>query len=101
MDHVTRREFALGLTSATVGISLRSSDRIKPSIFGGVQVGVQSYTFRTFSIDKMIEAMVSIGLSNVELWDGHLNPGKVSEADFKAVKKKFDDKKAVLVDVHE
>jgi len=66
-------------------------DKLKPSIFGGVEVGVQSYTFRAFSIDKMIEAMVSIGLANVELWDGHLNPGKASEADFKAIKKRFDD----------
>jgi sugar phosphate isomerase/epimerase len=39
----------------------------------------------------MIDAMVAIGLSDVELWDGHLNPGKASEADFKAMKKKFDD----------
>jgi len=66
-------------------------DRIKPSIFGGIQVGVQSYTFRTFNVDKMIDSMKSIGISSVELWDGHLNPGKASEADFKAIKKKFDE----------
>jgi len=80
------------LAGAVTGFGFRSSsDKVKSSIFGGIQVGVQSYTFRAFSVDKMIEAMVAIGLSNVELWDGHLNPGKASEADFKAMRKKFDD----------
>lgn len=74
------------------GLLLRSPvDKVKPSIFGGITVGVQSYTFRAFSVDKMIDAMTAIGLSNIELWDGHLNPGKASEADFKAIRKKFDD----------
>lgn len=94
---MTRRDFGKGVLASAAAISLRSSassrqgDKLKPSIFGGIQVGVQSYTFRTFSVDKMIEAMVSIGLSSVELWDGHLNPMKASEADFKATRKKFDD----------
>lgn len=92
MDHITRREFGIGLAGACTGLTLRSSDgKVKHSTFGGIEVGVQSYTFRTFSIDKMIDAMKSIGLASIELWDGHLNPGKTSEADFKATKKKFDD----------
>ena len=92
MEAITRRQFGAGLAGALAGLKLSSADdKVKPSIFGGIQVGVQSYTFRSFSVDKMIESMVSIGLSNVELWDGHLNPGKASEADFKAIKKKFDD----------
>ncbi|HLF82837.1 MAG TPA: sugar phosphate isomerase/epimerase [Blastocatellia bacterium] len=92
MEQITRRQFGVGLAGAFAGLTLGSSgDKVKPSVFGGIQVGVQSYTFRTFTVDKMIEAMVAIGLSSVELWDGHLNPGKASEADFKAIKKKFDD----------
>lgn len=92
MNQITRRQFGVGLAGAFAGFSLRASgEKVKSSTFGGIQVGVQSYTFRAFSVDKMIEAMVAIGLSNVELWDGHLNPGKASEADFKAIKKKFDD----------
>ena len=92
MEQITRRQFGVGLAGAFAGLTLGSSrDRVKPSVFGGIQVGVQSYTFRSFTIDKMIEAMASIGLSSVELWDGHLNPGKASEADFKLVRKKFDD----------
>ncbi len=88
----TRREFSLGLVGTAAGLMFRSSDdKIKPSVFGGIQVGVQSYTFRTFTVDKMIDAMKSIGISSVELWDGHLNPEKASEADFKAMKKKLDE----------
>ena len=63
-----------------------------PSVIGGVKIGVQSYTFRAFiTIDKLIEAIQSVGLSHVELWDGHLNPMKTSEDQFKATRKKFDD----------
>jgi sugar phosphate isomerase/epimerase len=39
----------------------------------------------------MVEAMQATGLSSVELWDGHLNPKKATEADFKALKKRLDD----------
>lgn len=82
----------MGFAGAFAGLTLTSpGEKVKPSVFGGIQVGVQSYTFRTFSVDKMIEAMTSIGLSSIELWDGHLNPMKASEADFKATKKKFDE----------
>jgi sugar phosphate isomerase/epimerase len=92
VEHITRRQFGAGLAGAFAGLTLTSrDDKMKPSVFGGIVVGVQSYTFRTFSVDKMIEAMVSIGLSSIELWDGHLNPMKASEADFKAIRRKFDD----------
>lgn len=96
MQNITRRQFGLGVLAGMAGLSLKGSssgatDKVKPSNFGGIQVGVQSYTYRAFSVDKMIESMVAIGLSSVELWDGHLNPGKASEADFKAIRKKFDD----------
>lgn len=91
MNSLTRREFT-GLLGGAAGLGLLGGDsKVKPSVFGGIQIGVQSYTFRSFSVDKMIDAMKKIGLSNVELWDGHLNPGKASEADFKATRAKFDD----------
>jgi len=91
MDKLTRREFGAGLLGAAGMMSLKPFDKLRPSVVGGVQIGVQSYTYRSFTVDKMIASMQSIGLSSVELWDGHLNPGKATEADFKAIKKKFDD----------
>ena len=91
MHYLTRREFNAGLLAAS-GLGLRPpADKMKPSVFSNIQVGVQSYTFRNFSLDKMIGAMTAVGLTNIELWDGHLNPMKATEADFKAIKKKFDD----------
>jgi sugar phosphate isomerase/epimerase len=89
----TRREFAAGMAAAAAGLALAPSGRglVKPSVFGGIQVGVQSYTFRAFDIDRMIAAMTSIGLSSVELWDGHLDPMKTTEAGFRAVRRKLND----------
>ena len=89
MDILTRREFNFGL----VGV-LRAPgmlQKLKPTVYGGIEVGVQSYTFRRFSIERMIEAMRSIGIGSVELWNGHLDPIKASEADFKATRNKLDD----------
>ena len=89
----TRRQFTAGLGAAAAGLALRpaSRARVKPSVFGGIPVGVQSYTFRAFDIDRMIAAMTSIGISSVELWNGHLEPMKTTEAGFKAVRRKLND----------
>jgi sugar phosphate isomerase/epimerase len=89
----TRREFTSGLTAAAAGLAFRPAPpaKVKPSVFGGVEVGVQSYTFRAFDLDRMIAAMRSIGLSSLELWNGHLDPMKADEAEFKAVRRKLDD----------
>jgi sugar phosphate isomerase/epimerase len=92
MTRLTRREFAASLVVAGCGLSLGSTfDKVKPSVFGGIQVGVQSYTFRSLTVENMIEAMKTVGLSSIELWQGHLDPAKATEADFKATKQKFDE----------
>jgi sugar phosphate isomerase/epimerase len=89
----TRRAFTAGLGAAAAGVALGAAPRarVEPSVFGGILVGVQSYTFRAFTIDRMTEAMRSIGLSSVELWDGHLDPRKTDDAGFKAVRRKLDE----------
>jgi sugar phosphate isomerase/epimerase len=89
---ITRRQFTAGLGAAAAGAVVRGAAgaETKASAAGAVQVGVQSYTFRAFDIDRMIAAMKSIGLASVELWNGHLDPTKATEADFKAVRAKLD-----------
>ena len=88
----TRRAFTLGLGTAAAGLALGAAPRSRvKSVFGGVEVGVQSYTFRAFDIDRMIASMTSIGIASVELWEGHLDPMKTDEAGFKAVRRKFED----------
>ena len=97
MERFTRRTFTRGALGAAAGLALgrpaRAADtigRIKPSIVGGLQIGVQSYTYRKLSLDRMIESMRSVGLSSVELWTGHLDPEKHDEADFKAARGKLE-----------
>jgi sugar phosphate isomerase/epimerase len=60
---LSRREF--GKLSLAFGLSSRVS---------GVQIGAQSYSFRDRPLDAMITAMTEIGLSECELWQGHVEP---------------------------
>jgi sugar phosphate isomerase/epimerase len=84
MPKVTRREFTVGLAGAAVGLAARSK-------VAGIEIGVQSYTYRKLDIDRMIASMRVVGLDSVELWDGHLDPAKTSEDEFRAIRKKFND----------
>jgi len=67
---------------------------------------VQSYSFRDRGLDEAIEAMKTIGLGEVELWQGHIEPGRANKVSrealrewrlstpmslFEGVRKKFDD----------
>jgi sugar phosphate isomerase/epimerase len=68
----------------------------------GVQLGVQSYSFRDRTLDAAIQAMVEIGLSECELWQGHIEPRgmsrealrewrlSVSLDEFRNIRAKFD-----------
>src|SRR5258706_11939382 len=71
------------------------------STFGGVQIGVQSYSFRDRPLDAAIKAMVDIGLGECELYQGHIEPKvdreelrkwrlSVSMDEFRKVREKFD-----------
>ena len=90
----TRRAFTAGLVGAGAGLALRRAGAEEPkaasSAFGGIQVGVQSYTFRKFDLDRMITAMRAVGIDSVELWQGHLDPGKATDADCQATRQKLD-----------
>ncbi len=54
----------------------------------GVQIGVQSYSFRDRPLDAMITAIADTGLSECELWQGHVEP-KFSGADARADLRKW------------
>ena len=72
----SRRAFtkiAIAATSATVAFGKPDSN------IQGVKIGAQSYSFRTMPLDDAIKAMSDIGLSYVELWQGHLEPKDKAE----------------------
>ena len=70
----------------------------------GVQLGAQSYSFRDRPLDQALKAMIEIGIGEVELWQGHIEPPKGTSPEdlkkwrvapgtltqLKEVKKKFD-----------
>ena len=92
MDRLTRRAFTGGMLGAAAGLALgRAAGAAEPSsLVGGLRIGVQSYTYRAFTLERMIESMRAVGLASVELWTGHLDPAKHDEAAFKAARAKLD-----------
>ncbi|MBZ5594922.1 MAG: sugar phosphate isomerase/epimerase [Acidobacteriia bacterium] len=95
---ISRREFSKLAFAAVPAAALARID----STFHGVQIGVQSYSFRDRPLDEAIKAMVEVGLGECELYSGHVEPGilrseirrwraTVSMEYFRNVRKKFDD----------
>jgi sugar phosphate isomerase/epimerase len=95
----SRREFsklALGAVPAMTALA-----GINTKVHG-VQLGVQSYSFRDRPLEDAIQAMVEIGLGECELYQGHVEPKSrgaelrtwrttVSMDEFRKVRRKFDD----------
>ena len=74
----TRRDFhklAVGAL-ASAGVLMAKPN----SVVRGVQIGAQSYSFRTMPLDDAIKAMAAIGLSECELYGGHVEPAGLDRA---------------------
>lgn len=93
---LSRRRFV----SATLAAPLWAAAKVNSKVHG-VQLGVQSYSFRDRSLDDAIAAMKDIGLGSVEMYSGHVEPRlgreelrkwrlSVDLGEFKSVRKKYD-----------
>ncbi len=68
----TRRQFG---KIALAGFPLSLALGANASRAEGVRIGVQSYSFRTLPLDAAIKAMSDIGITECELFAGHVEPG--------------------------
>lgn len=67
----SRREFG---RAALAAIPLARALGKLDSRVDGVLIGVQSYSFRDRPLDAAIQGMTDVGLSECELWQGHVEP---------------------------
>ncbi len=78
----SRRDFGkLTLAGLTLSQALAKID----SKFGGVQIGVQSYSFRDRSLDDAIHAMVQDGIGECELFSPHIETQECPAPGWRAV----------------
>jgi sugar phosphate isomerase/epimerase len=106
MSLISRRDagklLLAGCAGALVSRKELHSAAMINSVFRGVQIGAQSYSFRDRPLDACIEAFRTIGLGECELTEGHLEPAKAKNPElkkwrleaplsfFKEVREKFD-----------
>lgn len=82
MAPISRREAGKILVAGTAGVLLaRNSICAAPkvdSVVRGVTIGAQSYSFRDRPLDAAIQAYLTVGLSECELYQGHIEPAHLS-----------------------
>ncbi|HEV3137592.1 MAG TPA: sugar phosphate isomerase/epimerase family protein [Pirellulales bacterium] len=86
----SRRKFLGVAAGAAAAVGTRSIARAasEPSNkYGGFNLGLQSYTLRSFKVDQALEEIKNLGLHSVEFTDGHFSV-KSSDADVEAMKSK-------------
>jgi sugar phosphate isomerase/epimerase len=77
---ITRREW-LGEVAACTALLAGVQTPALAQFTGahkGVVLGVQSYSFRDRGLEEAIAGMRQVGFTSCELWQGHLEPRKVS-----------------------
>src|SRR4051794_23870010 len=68
---LNRRAF-LGATAATTAGLFAGRTAIAADDFAGFNVGVQSYTFRSFDLEQMLKKTKELGLKSAEFYSKHI-----------------------------
>jgi sugar phosphate isomerase/epimerase len=78
MGLMSRREAGKILVSGAAGVLLAEKSILAApkvnSVVRGVTIGAQSYSFRDRPLDAAIEGYLTVGLSECELYQGHIEP---------------------------
>jgi sugar phosphate isomerase/epimerase len=82
MAPISRREAGKIMLAGTAGVLLAQKSIFAApkvdSVVRGVQIGAQSYSFRDRPLDAAIQAYLTVGLSECELYQGHVEPDHLS-----------------------
>jgi sugar phosphate isomerase/epimerase len=78
MGLISRREAGKILVAGTAGVllaekSIFAAPKVN-SVVRGVTIGAQSYSFRDRPLDAAIQGYLTVGLSECELYQGHVEP---------------------------
>ncbi len=77
---MTRRRFLqAGAATAALALTARGAEPDRPDPFGGFTVGVQSYSFRNFPLERTLEKTRDLGLRHIEFYRGHVSPTSTPE----------------------
>lgn len=75
---LSRRSF---LAASAAAIAAPAIGRVaQTDLWGGFTVGVQSYTFRNFKLERALKACQDLGLKYAEFYRGHIPTNATSEA---------------------
>ena len=69
---IGRREFLTASALAVGAAALGTRPAPAQDPFGGFTVGVQSYTFRKFTLEQALKRTRELGLTNAEFYRGHI-----------------------------
>ena len=72
MLSLNRRQFLATSAGLAAGATAAVAHEGIHSVVQGVQIGVQSYSFRDRPIDQAVAAMHKLGLGECEMWSGHM-----------------------------